>query len=209
MNPKTDVRGLFIHSGGGRGHVIVQTSVDLSAEAKYYLRESFEHPEFLDNPELRLRITGFQNWHAGMAVMRAGLMEEGDTLQAIGTVSAGAAHAVGRARATGVATFEGDAPEVRVTYSSKPHEEVRPVRIARPPGAAILRLADFLYSPKTFERVFQTLVADMRNEYCAALSSGRTDKARWIVLRYRAAFLYNALVCPLLAAFEKIRSISK
>ena len=47
------------------------------------------------------------------------------------------------------------------------------------PGTRILRIADFLYSPATVEKIFKQEVADWRLEYFEALKEGRNWKARW------------------------------
>lgn len=81
--------------------------------------------------------------------------------------------------------------------------------VVRPPGAGMLRLADLLVSRRTYERVFEPLVNDLRLEYFEALSQQRPWKARLIAARYWIAFVWNFFAGPLLAAIEKIRSISR
>ncbi len=53
-------------------------------------------------------------------------------------------------------------------------------RIARPPGSWLLAIAAFLYPKKTYKLTFEPVVADMREEYFAALYEGRIWKARWM-----------------------------
>jgi hypothetical protein len=53
-----------------------------------------------------------------------------------------------------------------------------------PPGSKILRFVDFFFSPKTVERTFKPLVADLQLEYFEAISLGMKWKARWIRVRY-------------------------
>lgn len=55
------------------------------------------------------------------------------------------------------------------------------------PGTRILRIADFLYSPATVEKIFKQEVADWRFEYFEALNEGRYWKARWVSCRHRWA----------------------
>lgn len=56
--------------------------------------------------------------------------------------------------------------------------------IKRPPGTNIVKIADFLCSPKSVEQIFEPLVADWQKEYFDALKDGRRVKARWISVRY-------------------------
>ena len=51
-------------------------------------------------------------------------------------------------------------------------------RVSRPPGTLVLNVADFLVSPKTYERIYVEMVAEMQLEYFAALQQGRRWKAR-------------------------------
>jgi len=53
----------------------------------------------------------------------------------------------------------------------------------------LLNLSEILFSPKTQENVFKTLVADWDEEYYLALSKKQIYKARWINVRYTYAFL--------------------
>jgi hypothetical protein len=56
-------------------------------------------------------------------------------------------------------------------------------RISRPPGSLVLAVAKFLYSPKSYERVAEPIIADMQFEYCQALAEGNGAKAAWIRVR--------------------------
>lgn len=56
--------------------------------------------------------------------------------------------------------------------------------LVRPPGSRVYAVLDFVYSRKTMERVFAPGLADMRDEYFAALAACRPWKARWVVLAY-------------------------
>ena len=49
--------------------------------------------------------------------------------------------------------------------------------ILQPPGSFLLRMAEFLFSPKDYERVFLPAVTDMREEYFAALSAGQEEES--------------------------------
>ena len=65
--------------------------------------------------------------------------------------------------------------------------------ITKPPGSTIIQIADFLYSRKTRERVFDPLIADMRDEIFAGWSQGRFRKAQWIRFKYTMAFVTLAI----------------
>lgn len=56
-------------------------------------------------------------------------------------------------------------------------------RLHQPPGLGLLRIAEFLYTRKTFEDVFLPTVTDLQDEYMEALAQGRTHKARWVRIR--------------------------
>ena len=62
------------------------------------------------------------------------------------------------------------------------HGAVRPA-IFRPPGTISILLFRTIYPKKKFEQVFQQQIADMREEYYAALMLGRAKHARWIWIR--------------------------
>jgi len=68
---------------------------------------------------------------------------------------------------------------------------IRSKRIARPPGATLLSLADFVFSKKTRDAVFAPTIGDLRDEYNEALDQGRRYKARWVRIRGCASF-WNA-----------------
>lgn len=60
--------------------------------------------------------------------------------------------------------------------------------IVRPPGLLIDRFARFIFKKKTYERVFQPIIVDMRLEYFESLSEGRRWHARWVSLRDHLGF---------------------
>lgn len=78
------------------------------------------------------------------------------------------------------------------------------VTVTQPPGAGMLRIAEFLFSNKRFKRVFSPLIFDMRDEYFAAVQSGCTRKAQWIRVKYSLAFVYNLGACRLLDVIARI-----
>lgn len=90
-----------------------------------------------------------------------------------------------------VSSIREDMGEVPVSLQKKP-------KIEMPPGNLLLGVAEFLYSQKTFEHVFRQTVADMREEYYAALTRGRRWKARMVVVQgYFACMAAAALHLPL------------
>jgi hypothetical protein len=71
-------------------------------------------------------------------------------------------------------------------------------RIKQPPGSFLTEIADFLFCKKTFERVVAPVISDMQLEYCEALASGRSLKAKWICVRgywcfFKALGLYTTV----------------
>lgn len=79
---------------------------------------------------------------------------------------------------------------VRVFFrASDDFERTYTPRIKRAAGSRLLAVAEFLYSPKTVERVFRPLVADWRGEQHDSLLARRRWKARWINFRYTVSFL--------------------
>ena len=57
------------------------------------------------------------------------------------------------------------------------------VAVEAPPGHYLMAIADFFFSKKKNVRVFIPLIADMREEYYAALIQHRQWKAMWIKIR--------------------------
>jgi hypothetical protein len=56
------------------------------------------------------------------------------------------------------------------------------------PGSRLGKLAKFVYSKKTYERVFEPIISDMRLEYNEALAGREHWHARWIHVRCSIAF---------------------
>jgi hypothetical protein len=81
--------------------------------------------------------------------------------------------------------------------------------IGRAPGAGLLALVDFFFSPKTIEQTFKPLVADWRYEYFEALKQSRKWKARWISLRYRFSFINAMTLSKVLSLLKQIKSVIK
>jgi hypothetical protein len=82
-------------------------------------------------------------------------------------------------------------------------------RIKGAPGNVILRVVDFLYSPKAVEEVFRPLVADWRFEYFEALQQKQKLKARWINVRYLYSFIIVIGLRRLSLLLKSLLTISK
>lgn len=74
------------------------------------------------------------------------------------------------------------------------------VVIHEPPGATLLSIVDFLYSPRTVEHTFKPLISDWRLEYYEAIKAKRKWKARWICVR-------NYFVFAKVMGLDKVFSI--
>lgn len=61
-------------------------------------------------------------------------------------------------------------------------------KVTLAPGSRLHDLAGFFYSRKTMARVFDPMLADMREEYFETLANGRKWRARWVLLSYYWAF---------------------
>lgn len=102
----------------------------------------------------------------------------------------------------------------RINLSEIPPETTQrmrnKLRIRKAPGAILLALVDFLFSPKTVELTFNQLVADWRTEYYDAWKQHRTKKARWINIRYRFTFACTFIMAMGLSkVFSLFKQISK
>lgn len=56
-------------------------------------------------------------------------------------------------------------------------------RLQRPPGTYVRSVLAFLLPKSAFDSIFSQQILDMREEYFEALDDGRSNKARWIVVR--------------------------
>lgn len=81
--------------------------------------------------------------------------------------------------------------------------------IVLPPGTRLHVWTSFFYSRKTMERVFQPMLADMRDEYYAALAEGRIWKARWVRCAYYWAFLKSIGLHSLVTTVKEVASLWK
>jgi len=78
--------------------------------------------------------------------------------------------------------------------------ELRLRGIASAPGATAVTVLQFLLPRSAFDDVFSQVIADMREEYFAALAEKNTAKANWILVRDNAN-LFLVVVQYLIAAF--------
>jgi hypothetical protein len=85
----------------------------------------------------------------------------------------------------------------------------RTPEIGSPPGAGLLAVVDFLFSPRTVEETFKPLIADWRFEYFEALKQSRVLKARWISVRYVYAFITVMSLSRLLSFLNQLKSVTK
>lgn len=67
-------------------------------------------------------------------------------------------------------------------------------RVDRPPGSRMSAIAAWLYSKKTFSRVFADQINDLQIEYIEAIGKGRPWHARWIRVRYGFAFMESMVL---------------
>jgi len=66
-------------------------------------------------------------------------------------------------------------------------------KIRRPVGSSLRDIAEFVFSKKSFEQIYDPLISDLRVEYLDALASNRKWKARWVRARGYGSFLRAAL----------------
>ncbi|HUT50397.1 MAG TPA: hypothetical protein VM325_13740 [Alphaproteobacteria bacterium] len=101
----------------------------------------------------------------------------------------------------------GDLGKLLESRNTPSQRNRRPIH--RPPGWRLHRLATFVYSPKTFDRVFVQTLRDMQDEHSEALSQGRLLKARWVVLRGYWSFWSTAAAQLPVSAAKKLYEIWK
>ena len=86
---------------------------------------------------------------------------------------------------------------------------LRKPRLIRPPGASLLRFAEFFYSPKAFKEVLEPTIVDLQAEYAEALSQGRGWKAGWVRLRGYWSFVNAAGLLSAVSLGKKVVKIWK
>jgi hypothetical protein len=102
----------------------------------------------------------------------------------------------------------GPKPRDAMAYgAASPFGKWKRPKVHKPPASSLLRLAEFVYARKTYERVFAQLVYDMREEFNEALAAGRIAKARWIQLRGYLAFWSAVSAYGLSSAVSRLRGV--
>lgn len=82
-------------------------------------------------------------------------------------------------------------------------------QVALPPGYRMLAAARFLFSPKTIERVFEPIVADLQHETFAAEHAGESvSRLRFISARYWLSF-FLAAVAVATASIGQVMKVMK
>ncbi len=61
-------------------------------------------------------------------------------------------------------------------------------RLPSAPGSKLIGYSEFVFSKRSYEKVFLPIVSDMREEYFEALSQNRIWKARWVRVRGTSSF---------------------
>ena len=62
-------------------------------------------------------------------------------------------------------------------------------KVRRPVGSSLRGIAEFVFSEKSYEQIYDPLISDLRLEYFEALASNRRWKARWVRTRGYGGFL--------------------
>lgn len=62
-------------------------------------------------------------------------------------------------------------------------------KVGRPVGSSLHSFAEFVFSKKSYEEIYEPLISDLRFEYCEALAANRRGKARWARVRGYGSFL--------------------
>lgn len=77
-------------------------------------------------------------------------------------------------------------------------------KVREAPGTTLLRIADFLYSPATVEKIFKQEIADWRVEYYEAVKNNQTWKARWISCRHYWAIAKAVSLDRVVTWFDRV-----
>lgn len=115
--------------------------------------------------------------------------------------------------ATFLSVFEGYIKQ----YSTKPKGdsslhfvfEKNQKSIFKPPGSTFLNFANFLYSKKTYKKIFEPIISDMREEYFEALQDNRKWKARYIKIIYSISFIQTMIAHAGISVFKLAKDIWK
>jgi hypothetical protein len=79
----------------------------------------------------------------------------------------------------------------------------RPPTIQIPPGTHLRSFASAVFSTKSFKLVIEPTLRDMLDEYCEALSEGRSKKAQWVRLRGYFSF-WSAVLAQVPVSLTKL-----
>lgn len=100
--------------------------------------------------------------------------------------------------------------QIRALFAGpKGRPQVRERHINKAPGARLIQMADFFFSPKAVEETFKPTVADWRTEYFEALNQKRPLKARWINVRYTYRFLMAMGLSKAFSIVKGVKSVIK
>jgi hypothetical protein len=80
-------------------------------------------------------------------------------------------------------------------------------RFRGPPGSVLLQTVKWLCSPRTVDRIYAPLIADMQHEYREALWEGRYWKARWIVARGYWGFMKTLSIARIVSLARSVFEI--
>lgn len=83
---------------------------------------------------------------------------------------------------------------VRFVGLEWPKKERNEPRLILPPGAGLRDMLHFIYPPKTAERVFDPILADMQLEWQEAMLHEKTWLARWVRIRGVVTIFLTAAV---------------
>ncbi len=83
--------------------------------------------------------------------------------------------------------------EEEVTLIVKFKNKISITKLSLPPGTTILRISRFIYTQKTFNRIFEPTIADMREEYFEAIQNEEKLKAKWINIRGHLIFVQTMI----------------
>ena len=79
--------------------------------------------------------------------------------------------------------------------------------ISAPPGTCLRQFAEFVFSAKSYRRVFKPLCDDIDCEYIDALSAHRKFKARWVRIRGHITFWKTVAVhCSVSSVFAIVKA---
>ncbi len=84
-----------------------------------------------------------------------------------------------------------------------------PLKIHRPPGFALLSVAEILFSRRIRAEVLEPTIRDLQQEHLEALAAGRLSQARWIVYRGYWSFWSTVVAQIPVSLLRKVYDIWK